>query len=307
MTRLLIVAFDGLDYELIKKYNCRNIMQNEFGKIDNTTGMKTRITSELFASFITGKTWKEHGVIGLRKITNKFLDYLEHKLNKIPLFHRMEGIRCRLLNALYPLKIFCRVYNKSDLKCKAIFDEIPNSKALFVPSYNPEPVFALGNIVQVIPIFGVNTFLEVIEKEQFWREHVLFEELKKRYNLIMVHFHYPDWIQHLFGAPVRVEEKLREMYKRMDKLAGKIIKEAKKNGYDWILFMSDHGLPENFKGGEHNKNAFYSSNIKLGLRNPKITDFHDIILQKFSSSNIKELNKRIKKIKSKLSKIKQKR
>jgi hypothetical protein len=56
--KTLIIAFDGLDYELIQEFGLETIPQREFGKIDNTTGITSIVTYELFASFITGKTWK---------------------------------------------------------------------------------------------------------------------------------------------------------------------------------------------------------------------------------------------------------
>jgi len=67
----LIVAFDGLDIDLIRRYDCETFLEmDEFGTVDNNTGITTRYTSELFASFITGETHEKHGVTGLTKWTN---------------------------------------------------------------------------------------------------------------------------------------------------------------------------------------------------------------------------------------------
>lgn len=74
-------------------------------------------------------------------------------------------------------------------------------------------------------------------------------------------------------------EKVKETYHEMDELAGEIIERAEENGFDTIIFMSDHGLPTVEEGG-HNENAFYSCNHELfGDKTPHITDFHDRILQ----------------------------
>jgi hypothetical protein len=56
MGDVLVVALDGLDCELIKEFGLGNIKQDEFSKIDNQAGMNSVNTSELFASFITGRT-----------------------------------------------------------------------------------------------------------------------------------------------------------------------------------------------------------------------------------------------------------
>lgn len=68
---VLVVAFDGLDKEWIEEFELENIMQEEFGAIDNQTGMKNIYTSELFASFITGKNPQEHGIDGLTTWSNQ--------------------------------------------------------------------------------------------------------------------------------------------------------------------------------------------------------------------------------------------
>ena len=92
--------------------------------------------------------------------------------------------------------------------------------------------------------------------------------------LLMAHFQFPDLVQHVYGdrdLGNYDENKLREMYEEMDDLAGEIRDVAEEKGYDVIIFMSDHGLPE---GEVHNTNAFYSSNIELfDNSEPKITDF----------------------------------
>lgn len=68
-----MVALDGLDYELIKEFGLGNIKQDEFSKMDKQTGMNSVKTSELFASFITGKTNESHGVKGLKRRKIQFL------------------------------------------------------------------------------------------------------------------------------------------------------------------------------------------------------------------------------------------
>lgn len=58
--RLLVVGFDGLDYQKIKEYNCENIVQQSFGRLE-TEGMELK-TPKLWASMITGEKPDEHGI-----------------------------------------------------------------------------------------------------------------------------------------------------------------------------------------------------------------------------------------------------
>lgn len=74
-------------------------------------------------------------------------------------------------------------------------------------------------------------------------------------------------------------EKVEETYHEADRFAGEILEKAEENGFETVIFMSDHGLPDVEEGG-HNENAFYSCNHELfGEETPHITDFHDKILE----------------------------
>jgi predicted AlkP superfamily pyrophosphatase or phosphodiesterase len=96
----------------------------------------------------------------------------------------------------------------------------------------------------------------------------------------MCHFHRVDQFQHYYGDESIGrfdQDKLLDLYRETDELASNIKQKALSAGYDCIIFMSDHGLPTE---DQHNKQAFYSSNIELfGDDTPHITDFHDKILE----------------------------
>ena len=67
------------------------------------------------------------------------------------------------------------------------------------------------------------------------------------------------------------EELIKKAYHEFDHLVEKLNKMAKP---DLFLIISDHGQ----KNGLHTNYGFYSSNKKLGLVRPHITDFYDIIM-----------------------------
>ena len=63
--KVLVVAFDGVDKELIEKHDCRNILEmQEFGFVDNDTGISKRVTSDHGENFDYERNlWGHYGVI----------------------------------------------------------------------------------------------------------------------------------------------------------------------------------------------------------------------------------------------------
>lgn len=295
--KILLIAFDGLDYNLIKEFCCKNLMLKEFGKINNYTGINEIMTSELFASFITGKYWKEHGIEGL-KISNQTLSSKIVESLYFPLLTKFKfySFLFNILKRFFNYKKYKPT--KRDLKADTIFEKIKNSKAMFVPSYNPSPFWTaradwepldLGySLEEAAESYNGREFR--YRKEKFWEEL----NLKSTRSFLMCHFHKTDTIQHFFGdrkVGTFDKNKLKKLYKETDKFAKKIYEKALNKGYDYIIFMSDHGLPSEIA---HNKNAFYSCNKKLfPNKKPKIIDFYGKFLELTGykkESNIK-LNK----------------
>lgn len=287
--RVLIVALDGLDYELIKKHNCQNIMQEEFGKIDNHKGIKKRATEELFTSFITGNLSNKHGVVGHYIYKSQKVEYIENFFRKLGPLNRFRKIR----NALYeyfnaePTKPTHNV-----IRTDTIFDKIPNSKALNVPGYNPSPL--LIKPLYFIPLRTYDSIsgVEKITNCEFNCQcNELFEEIDKGYDLLMSHFQKPDIYQHIYIG--KNDKMIKNLYKEMDAFANEI-KEKAKEKFDVIIFMSDHGLEDKKDKGQHNKNAFYSLNVDLGLNTPHMTDFHDLIINLVGETKVEIPTKREK-------------
>lgn len=284
---VLVVAFDGLDYELIKEFDLENIVQQETGAIDNGRGISAIYTSELFTSFVTGQTHEIHGVKGLTQPRDekkqRVLDTLtpEFLVNNVRGFWRLRRTLEGFLEKKDDIK-----YDKDDLEANTLFDEIDNSRAMFVPGYNPSMFWKSDSDISVID-YGysaseVEKYLRT--REHSFRKEELFHELGNNIvsprDFLMCHFHFPDWIHHLYGDETigRFDEKkLREVYNEMDRLASETKDKALDAGYDYVIFMSDHGLPTEHA---HNENAFYSCNKELfGDETPHITDFHDKILR----------------------------
>jgi len=274
---ILVVAFDGLDLELIKNFDCQHLQQAEFGRIDNQTGIGKRVTGELFASFLTGKGREYHAVAGKHLMDESWPIRASHWLNRFYVFRKWAGLRGSLLNWLGFKQEEPPI--KEVLDIDTLFDDIPNSKAFFVPVETKAGLKFSPWAVLENDYLDDEDFREVVEKEHLWRKHNFFEALEQEapYDFLMVQFHKPDFLQHVFGDPEinYDEEILQNLYEDMDELAETILKRAD-DRYDYVIFMSDHGLPA---ADQHNENAFYSVNREIGWNEPTMFDIHDFILE----------------------------
>jgi hypothetical protein len=278
MPTVLVVAFDGLDKNFIEKFGLENINQSEFGSIDNKTGTDEIMTSELFTSFITGYKSEVHGISGLKLPNSYAKDKLVDKISspvltdKVPGYYRLQKAVSEILDY--------KTYkpDKSDYDEETLFEKIINSKALFVPGYNPSWFWRINADLEPLREGAtIDETAQHYEREFEFRKRTLFEELENDYNFLMCHFHKIDTMQHLYGGQKGDynEKKLRQYYEKLDDFAREIKQKA---DYDTIIFMSDHGMPD-LETNQHNENAFYSCNHKLfGDKKPHITEFHDKIL-----------------------------
>lgn len=275
---VLVVAFDGMDKELIEKFGLQNLVQEEVGTIDNKSDVENVKTAELFATFITGQTSYIHNISDRNNWTDprkgKIVDVLTPGIlvDNVRGFHRLRDTLMTLLD------VRLETYNKDDIECTTIFEEIENSKPLFIPAYNESLFMDTG--ASKLPLkygYGSEVLPEYYDDYEYSRRKREFmRPVNKFYDFCMVHFQRPDFHQHFYGDKhVRYEEeKLKDLYEEMDEFAAKIL-EFFSEDFETIIFMSDHGLPTE---EEHNENAFYSSNKKLfPNKTPKMSEFKDKI------------------------------
>jgi len=269
---VLIVAFDGLDYDKITELGLENITQSEFGTIDNSTGINRILTPELFASFITGETHEVHGVKKFSKQADPTLEKIDTFFDETLGTLKGKGIIRKIVSGATGKRELRRPYNKQDIDVGTIFEKVADSRTVQVPSYDRSLFLSFANHFKK---FGMDETLRFTRMEQNKREDELFDILEEDHNLVMAHFHIVDAYQDLYFKFLdKNDEDLDDLYYEIDDLAAEILKES--TGYDCIIFMSDHGMPES---DEHNTNAFYSCNMELyGETEPHITDFHDEIL-----------------------------
>lgn len=269
--RVCILAFDGLEYELVERLSLRNLMQREHGKVDVPIvgGIDDPSTPIVWTSFITGQPPSVHGV-ELPEVWDSRVDGFRSFMRK----HRtLHGIAKKLklgYRIRESLDIEAKFPSRKNIKCDTLFERIKPSIALGVPVYNKDllAVYPVGEVFKALRDTEFKLEYESRIRDIFEKEvEELFEALKDEWRLLMTHFHITDLLGHIYWGT----EKIALLYEEMDLLTKRVKEQLHDD--DILLVISDHGMG---KLG-HTKHGFYSINLELGLQEPDITDFFGII------------------------------
>jgi hypothetical protein len=139
---VVVVAFDGMDKELIERFSLESVLQEEFGTIENEESMNKIVTPELFASFVTGETSEEHGVEVFDYWTNEKIEWLESNPPDSKGFNKFRELRFSIYESVNSLDARRKRYDREDLKVNSIFEKLEDSRAMFIPGYNPSKFWA---------------------------------------------------------------------------------------------------------------------------------------------------------------------
>jgi len=283
MTKVLILAFDGLDYDLIKRFKCKNIKQKQYGKLAvpdecKTTivvsnGQKERVpyTPFVWSAFLTGKPPVEVGLNreNLYKWSNVWLNELRRqarylkfaKFGNTKLVHTVT----RILMKLGFEQGFC----KQDYKCPTFFSQATKSRAINVPTLSEG-----WSIKWEAPIFNSANI--------YWRKfgEVKVETLKAisngNWDLLMAYTRLLDVIGHLsLGQFTKVVKAYNACNAFVDEVKKLLSRDTV------CLIVSDHGMEKlgDTKYGKHSNESFYSLNVVTNWK-PKTTfDFHNQIVK----------------------------
>ena len=169
---------------------------------------------------------------------------------------------------------------RKDIKAPTLFDN-KNIKSihLHVPIYdnNAFPEYrGVGTYRAVSDKYYQKIYEKGCIKEFDERTEEVYEIINKDWDIAMQYFFLLDGIQHVF---FRNKLKIMDYYMKFNMFVANLTKKLEKDIF--ILIISDHGQ----KKGLHTDYGFYSSNIKLGLKNPKISDFKELIEKKVSKKN----------------------
>lgn len=281
LKRVCILALDGLEYDLVEEFNLETIKQREYGKIDVST-FKDLATPIIWASFITGQSPEKHGLDEIVAWRNPVVQKLRRLSIKLGLDRiKGKGKIFELLGFKHGQFYDILIEEFKNRKVKTFFDIIPNSRAFSVPPYQEW----ISNETQRLMKEAINNPKRVgAFEEHVWK---VSERKRKKclkivrqhdWKLFMMHFIFTDLLGHFFvGNSARMFEVYSEAERFVDNVAKILPKKT------LLIVVSDHGMKELGEGtfGDHSDHGFYSSNVKLGLVNPKITDFFDLVVRIF--------------------------
>lgn len=207
---IVVLAIDGLEYELVEKFLCSNLKQKFYGKTDISDFSEPR-TMVLWSSFMSGVS-KEKEILaeGNNEMWNKKWDIEETFFSKFknPIVIDLPGY-----------SYDAEVHKKSRMLLKRFFEAAsPEMKTEIVNEYNKD-AFEHHRKIR-------NLFLQ---------------ELKKPHDFILGYFSAADVLGHLnFGNHFL----MKTIYKEMDDIAGKIDAEyliiLSDHGMEGIGMFGDH-------------------------------------------------------------------
>ena len=291
--RVLILGIDALEYKRVKEWNLQNLMQEEHGKtiVPVSEGFDEPATLVVWPSFIAGKEPLEMGFdvpILYRQPIKWFLGSVYFPLkfsfadDEVSIQDKMKT-RSKMISRinLFLMKAgFGRYPERKDIKVPTLFDnEEINSIHINVPVY--DEIFsaegrdsARNGVIRAISDKEFrNEFEKRLRKEFEDGENKVFDLLKKDdWDLYMQYFYVLDGVQHVF---FKNKIKVMDYYLRFNEFVGKVREQLPEDMM--LLIVSDHGG----ENGLHTDHGFYSCNQELGLENPKISEFKDIIENRF--------------------------
>jgi len=236
---IVVLAIDALEYEKVEEYNCIHLKQLDYGKTDISEFSQPR-TMVLWSSFMTGEN-KEEEVLskGDKEMWNIKWDIKETFFSRF---------RNPIIFDLPGFNYEKKVHDRSRELLKRFFKaESTEEKKRVRDEYNRD-AFAHHRKI----------------KDRF------LSSLGGNYDFVLGYFSVADVIGHLnFGNNTM----MKLIYQDLDELAKNAAEKA-----DKLMVLSDHGMEAIGEFGDHSNYGFWSTSWESNLRNPKITDFRDVIL-----------------------------
>lgn len=271
--RIVILGIDGLEYDLVEKWNLKHIKQRAHTKTD-LSEFEVIVTPPIWASMLTGKKISEIEEPFIRR--QKFI---AHKGNitkvKTPWYVKFGAkilplaIR-RKLGDLITSDPFKATYDYllKTKKYKTIFDYFDKTWTNGVPSYgrnvsNPEVKAAMAEAVKG----NLKPLVEYAMRTYEQDRKALFEALDGDYELIFWYTPFLDEISHFY---IRKKLKLMNLYLDVNRLVKRVSEKLDEG--DVLYIISDHGMepiPGDPRGGDHSDHGFFSSNTEELIEKPQ--------------------------------------
>lgn len=271
--KIVILAMDGLEYELVVKYRLKYLMQKVYGYVDvsdyyiNEVG--DILTTAIWASFITGEPPNRHGINRLWISRSKLIDILVLKRDKlIPKILRpiLSTVARKLHVVEPPSKRHLRMRG-----LKTIFDEV-KSYVIDFPAYN-ESMSTRERLIRASRR-GLSEYANEVWKLNKERVRKFINVLKHSndYMLYAVWLDLADKIGHIY-LPKKRKLEVMKAYFWLNSVAYKVNKLINPET-DILIIVSDHGMNID---GSHSPRAFYSFSKNLNFKPKSITDFCNLV------------------------------
>ncbi|MFH1785857.1 MAG: alkaline phosphatase family protein [Candidatus Micrarchaeota archaeon] len=158
-------------------------------------------------------------------------------------------------------------------KEETFLNKFKNPIAIDVPGYSQDPIQHDLERKSMKAFFDKKLTLEEYDKMVFAHHEKIkakfFDSLNKDHDLVFGYFGAADVIGHLsFGMKL----KMKIIYKEMDDIVKKASEKA-----DKLIVISDHGMESVGRYGDHSGHGFWSTNFENNFKNPKPTEFYDLI------------------------------
>lgn len=292
---IVLLAFDGLSYRDLVEEERFNLSEvRDFETVDKIQLTQTDFyyTSELFTDLITGVSRYSHGITGLKKFTpgafgltpQRFELWLQRNLQ--PFFYNgisflgINFLDRGFRNAMYEgfLGSNYRKWEREDIQVDTVFEEFPGQAhqgQVPVWDWRYASVFHHMKNEHRTVSRAHNHIEEEWEKSKnkFWDgvEEVDWDDDPQFY---MHHFHYVDWLQHLYRADDfdKGIDRMSTAWWNVSEFVDEVRSYVDELEDTELVVMSDHGIPQTYIG--HRPEAFIAHNTSIFPEKPTLQEMY---------------------------------
>jgi len=273
--KCMVLLLDGLDYDLVEKWNLTYLMQEEHHKFKVPEKYYNRkvvpsvpYSPIIWSAFVSGLEPNKVG-IDYWWTYGKILD----KIRKLPVIRTIKNKR----RFLSKIGIKRRLIDKKTLSVsQTLFEKITPSIAIDVPAYNPNS--EVHRIMSdLVTIGDIEKCIQMIFNTLQQRKKKILNNLSREWKLFVAYFSLPDLLGHI--AIVKKRTTLKRGYQILNEFV-RTVKSMIRDDHIFLI-LSDHGMQVSSDGitGIHSDYAFWPLNRRTTWRPKDFLDVHKKIVE----------------------------
>jgi hypothetical protein len=271
--KIIILGIDALEYDLVKEWRLKNIMQKSYCKMD-LSDYSVIITPVIWGSMLTGKIdeeilkiWEKTAeIVGFPSIKQKWWKKIGTKI----LPHK---IKKWIWNNYYEKQLGGNPFDTSanyinDKKERNIFQFFEKTWTNGIPGFGKNVSSKIKKKYMRKAIQGEKTpFIDLVLKNYREDKNKLLSAINnKEFDFIFWYTNLLDSLGHLeISKPIA----MMKYYFEINELVGRVKESCPKSK---IYVISDHGMErmkqQKTRWGMHSKHAFFSSNTGEKIEKP---------------------------------------